>query len=520
MKKYTFFYLSIALTVGLFSGCRNFDELSENPNSPTTVPASLIFTKICNDLNENPWGGAHQYAQYWCLNYEYYGNQNYNWTSTNLNFNSLYDLQKMEKEAVAGGADANNNPYKAIGKFFKAYFFVNMTQRVGDIPMTEALKANEGITTPRYDDQKTIYVQSLKWLDEANDDLKALIASGNKTLTGDIYYNNDLSQWQKAINAYRLRVLISLSKREIEIDVKTQFAAILGNNSKYPLFSSNADNLAFTYNSVVNKYPTNPDNFGFNATRYNMADTYIGSLTQLKDPRVFMAAEPADSLLKKGSKPSDFTAYQGAPTGESLADMSFKVTKELYSYINRYRYYSSYTAEKNTIIGYIEQCFNIAEGINRGWIAGNAADYYNKGITASMQFYGIKDGTNTFYYLPKGKKLGEYVPYNVSFNLQDYLTTDAVKYKGNNADGLKQILIQKYLGFFQNSGWEAFYNQRRTGVPTFHVGPGNTNGQKIPLRWQYPNSERVVNSANWKAALQKQFNSLNDDINSAMWIIK
>lgn len=508
------------MLIGIFTGCQNFDELSENPNNPTSVPASLIFTKICNDLNENPWSAAHQYAQFWCLNYEYYGNQNYNWTTTNFNFNSLYDLQKMEQEAITGGADAANNPYKAIGKFFKAYYFVNMTQRVGDIPLTEALRAAEDIRTPKYDSQKSVYIQCLKWLDEANDDIKLLITKGDKTLAGDIYYGNDLSKWQKAVNAYRLRVLISLSKRESEIDIKAQFATILSNSAKYPLFVSNADNLSYGYNSVVNKYPANPDNFGFNATRYNMADTYIGTLTKLKDPRVFVVAEPADSLLKKGLKPSDYAAYQGAPTGESLADMSFKVTQELYSYINRNRYYSSYTAEKNTMIGYIEQCFNIAEGINRGWAAGNAEDFYTKGVTASIAFYNINDGANTFYYLPKGKKLGEYVAYTANFNLPNYLNSADVKYKGNNSDGLKQILTQKYLGFFQNSGWEAFYNQRRTGIPTFHVGPGNTNGQRIPLRWQYPSSERVVNSGNWKTALQNQFGNTNDDINSAMWLVK
>jgi Susd and RagB outer membrane lipoprotein len=95
-----------------------------------------------------------------------------------------------------------------------------------------------------------------------------------------------------------------------------------------------------------------------------------------------------------------------------------------------------------------------------------------------------------------------------------------VKYKGNNADGLKQILTQKYLGFFQQSGWEAFYNQHRTGVPNFSIGDGNTNGKQIPKRWQYPTSERTNNSDNWKAALNAQFGNANDDINAEMWRVK
>jgi hypothetical protein len=85
---------------------------------------------------------------------------------------------------------------------------------------------------------------------------------------------------------------------------------------------------------------------------------------------------------------------------------------------------------------------------------------------------------------------------------------------------LKQILTQKYLGFFQQSGWEAFYNQRRTGVPNFSVGDGNTNGKKIPKRWQYPTSERTNNTDNWKAALNAQFGNTNDDINADLWLTK
>jgi hypothetical protein len=96
-----------------------------------------------------------------------------------------------------------------------------------------------------------------------------------------------------------------------------------------------------------------------------------------------------------------------------------------------------------------------------------------------------------------------------------------VTYKGNNADGLKQILDQKYVSFFQNSGWEAFYNWRRTGFPTSFVTSGvglNAQG-KIPMRWQYPVDEITYNATNAKAAIQSQFNG-NDDIFSMMWLLK
>ena len=511
----------VALTI---SSCQDFDALSVNPNAPTSATASLIFNNVCADMYNvmgGPWGDPSKYAQMWCLNYEYYGNQNYNWTTTGLSYNTLNNVVKMEQEAVKNGAEALN-PYATMGKFFRAFFFINMTERVGDLPMTEALSADKSIFKPKYDTQKAIFVQSLKWLEEANNELQTLIEKGDKTLSGDIYYANDLKKWQKAVNSFRLRTLISVSKKEADTDlnIKARFADIVNNSTKNPIFSSPSEDLLYGYNNVFNKYPTNPDNFGFNATRWNMAETTIKPLTDMKDPRVFAIAEPADSLLRKGFTASDFESYIGANSGESLADMVTKVNLDLYSLVNRNRYYSGYQAEKYALIGYAEQCFNIAEGINRGWATGNAEDFYKKGLNASIASFGIADGKNTGYFLKKGSALGNYTAYSFTYNAATYYAQTAVKYAGNNATGLNQILLQKYLAFFQQSGWEAFYNQRRTGVPTFRVGAGNTNGQKIPKRWQYPTSERTNNTDNWKAALTTQFGSSNDDINTDLWLIK
>ena len=90
---------------------------------------------------------------------------------------------------------------------------------------------------------------------------------------------------------------------------------------------------------------------------------------------------------------------------------------------------------------------------------------------------------------------------------------------GAGTTGLNQILLQKYLAMYQNSGPEGYYNWRRTGVPTFHVGPGTGNSQRVALRFQYPSAERAVNKTNVEAAIVSQFGG-SDDINAKMWIIK
>lgn len=522
MKRYTQLLL-VALTLLTLAGCEKpFDQLEQDPNRPTSAPASLVFNGVLNDMYSIAGGGAwndfQRYNQFYDSNYNYYATNEYSWTSTGLYYTTLKNVVQMEQEAKRVGLP-DVNAYSALGKFFRAYFFEQMTKRLGDIPLTDALLGLDN-PTPRYNTQKEVYVQILRWLDEANTDLTALIAQSDNNLAGDIYLNNSLAKWQRVVNTYKLRVLISLSKKEADTDlnVKARFAEVLANPAKFPVMASMDDNLQYIYNNQYNKYNRSPDNFGQNATRENMAATYLGLLTSLKDPRTFVVAEPATAKVNAGIKPTDFAAFVGASSGEDLATMSSNANQGLYSFQNRRRYYSTYTAEPYIIIGYPELQFSIAEGINRGWATGNAETYYQNGIRASWGFYGLTEGANTVYFSADGG-YRVFNTYTVNVSFAEYYAQPAVKYAANTTTGLTQILTQKYLAFFQQSGLEAFYEQRRTGVPTFLVGPGTGNSGRIPLRWQYPATERSYNTANNQAAIASQYGG-NDDINAPMWLLK
>jgi len=496
MRKITILLMMFAIAL---SSCQKFADLEKDPNNPGDVPPSLIFTNVLYSTYYSPWSDIQRWNQFYCSNYAYYADQEYDWTTTSFNYTQLKNVDQMISEATRVGMAANN-PYAAISKYFKAYFFVDMSMRLGDIPMTDALKKLEN-TTPKYDTQKFVFKQALTWLDEANTDLQALIEKNDQSLSGDFMLSNNLKSWQKVVNSYRLRVLISLSKKESDKDlnIKGQFATIFNNPTKYPLISSLDENLKFTYNSSTDKYPLNQDNYGQTATRNNMSATYLNALASLKDPRTFIVADPAPAKLKAGLTAADYDAYIGASSGESLDDMSTKMLKGEYSAISKSKYYSSYTGEPCIQVGYSEVCFNIAEAINRGWITGNAEDYYVKGIQASWTFHGVTD---------------------VATKWPAYYAQSFVKLSTTSTTALTQILTQKYLAFFQNSGWEAYNNYRRTGVPAFLTGSGTANSGRIAKRWQYPSSERTTNATNYNAALTSQFGSATDDINSEMWIIK
>jgi hypothetical protein len=493
-------YLTILAVMLLVFSCTPFGDLTDDPNKATSVPPSMLLSEVLNVVNsisdEGPWRETQRDNQFWVISFDYYGDQDYNWGAANFRYNTLSTVIAMEKEAK--GLD-NQDKYEALAKFFKAYFYDYMSKRLGDIPLTEALQASSetAITKPKYDDQKSVYMAVLDLLEAANDQIiTAKTQVGTSAISGDFFFNGDLDKWQKTINAYHLRVLISLSKKNADLNIASKVNAIISNPSKYPLFSGISDNMMRTFSDEQgNRYELNPTSYGFSRNRNIIGATYLDLLKVNNDPRIYVVADPAPFFFK-ANDPLNLNAYVGAKTGDEQGQMQVDSDAGRYSYPSEKRYYSTFKGEPYIQIGYSEQEFNIAEAINRGWTTGNAETHYLNGIKGSMQFYGIAQA-----------------------DIDSFLTNSNVVYKGNTTMGLNQILTQKYVAFFNNSGIEAYCNFRRTGIPSFDIGPANKNGGKIPLRWKYPVSEFENNTTNVNAALGSQYSG-SDDINATMWIIK
>ncbi|MGC8750430.1 SusD/RagB family nutrient-binding outer membrane lipoprotein [Hydrotalea sp.] len=522
--------------VMLASCSKKIDALQADPNRPTNVPPGLILGNVLTAVagngsygtlgGLNSWNNVQNWNQYFCNNYDYYGNNIYSWTNGSFDpYLVLKNVVQMEHEATAKGAGAIN-PYESVGRFIRAYYFYNLTMLFGDVPVTQALLGS-GNPTPSYTPQQQVFAYVLNQLDTANTHFATLIANNDQSLLAsqDLFYQGNLARWQKAVNAFRLRVLVQLSNKanDATLNVPAQFANIVNNPSKYPIFTGQADDMAAQYDPTYLQYPFNPTNFGSIAQRNNMASTYVSALTSINDPRVFVTCEPAWALVGSDTlQPAQFQYFVGASTGLPLSIMYGNASANLYSFPNRKRYYSTFVGEPDVIIGYKEQCFNIAEGIERGWVSGNAENFYKTGITESMKFYGIDITQPGFiaYFLPPGKtSTTQVTPYPVNFNFNSYYAQSAVQLSTNPVTAIQQIVLQKYIAMFQNSGYEAYYNWRRTGVPAFQGGSGVGNNGVIPIRWAYPVSEQAQNAANWKAALQNQQFSA-DDLNQKMWLLK
>ncbi|HTR30652.1 MAG TPA: SusD/RagB family nutrient-binding outer membrane lipoprotein [Puia sp.] len=533
------FFLLIGLAAA--SCTKQIDSKQTNPNVPSSVPPQLILGTLLNDMAGNgpngslggtlSWGNVGDWDQYHCQNYDYYGDNIYRWAAGNASFDPYLVMQnekQMEAEAKSRGAAAVN-PYEAVGRFVKAFYYYNLTSLYGDVPLETALQGAVN-TTPTYTPQEKVFAYILSQLDSANTELASLIAANDNSLsaTQDIYYNGNLSNWQKAVNSFKLRVLVSLSTQSSDatLNVPSQFANIVNNPSTYPVFSSEADNLQFVFNpggtNTYSTYPFNPSNFGSIAGRFNMAATYVGALTNINDPRVFMTCDPAWALVTNVDSPAQYSFFVGASTGLDLGQMYSNASAGKYSFIGRYRYYSNFTGDPDVLVGYDEMCFNIAEGIERGWAPGNAETWYQKGITTNMAFYNINTGqqAQTAYFLPPGaNSVTQVAPYSFNFDWNAYYAQPAVKLSATTATAINQIVLQKYIVCFENSGYEGYYNWRRTGVPAFQGGSGVGNNGMVPLRWAYPIGEQTQNAKNWQAAISSQGFSA-DDLNQTMWLIK
>jgi hypothetical protein len=478
----------IGILILLGPACKKQDYYQTNPNNPTAGTPGLLLTNIeisvFNNFNLNQHFAARHLTYYVFLN----STVQYDWTRANsgssfYNFDNYNVLRQVNQMSAAAEKIGQVN-YLALAKFFRAVLFIQLTETYGDVPFTEALQATDGLITPKYDSQKSIYKAELQELEDANN----MFDESQPAITGDIIYSGSILKWKQLINAYRLRVLLHLSKKESDTDlnIKQQFATVLGDATKYPLMTSNDDNGQITY--TTSDVSNNNPNYLSNDLQsgVSLEKGFVNMLKELKDTRLFSFGDPVN-----GQTANVFSSYVGVDAGLTQTDQQNAGVSA--SRINK-RYIQSQTNEPHIFFGYAEQEFLVAEGISRGWVTGDAALHYNNGITASMEFYGITGSpVNTYLAQP-----------NVAYNV------------GN---AIPLIQTQKYIAFYMNSGWEAFFEQRRTGIPTLSVGPGTQNDGKVPKRWLYPQGELTNNPTNLNAAIQSQYGG-NDDTNAIMWVLQ
>ena len=214
----------------------------------------------------------------------------------------------------------------------------------------------------------------------------------------------------------------------------------------------------------------------------------------------------------KGIKDSEWDAYLSIDPSDSYSNISVLYGKGEFCLANL-RYTRVPEGEPLMRLSYAEQNFILAEGAVRGWISEDASTYYKKGIEASMNF--IADNTPDKEEYTHGRTITqEYI--------QEYLAQPVIQLSGDKEKDLEMILLQRYLASFLQHPYDAYYDYRRTGYPVLPINPNtnlNTEKNKIPTRWMYPEAEFSYNPDNANEAVQRQYNG-SDDVNKLMWILQ
>ena len=499
--------IGIFLCIGIFTGCSNFDEINTNPDTITKSSAAMQCTDVVL-ANLKFWSQAQAYlvpnafSKYIAYVNEIQMAQQYN-QITNGYFDNMTILPNIDKMVEYSTGTPTEYSYKGLAKFSRAYMFYPLTMEMGDIPYSEA---NQGLLnnyTPKYDAQKDVLIGILDELKEGD----AAFANGIKFDGDPTPYAGDPAKWRKASNAFALRILMSLSNKDSEdpsLNIKQRFADIV--NSGY-LMDESTGFLGLQYSSV-NMHPLSGTNDLF-TSRTLISSLLVDALKQLNDRRLFYFAEPAKQMLDAGKTESDFNAYVGPDVSRPYVELTNEYLQGQYSALNL-RYLKNPASEPRMLVTYAEQELILAEACIRGWITGNAEDYYKAGVKSALT---AQMNTDASY--------AHGMAINQSY-IDNYFTGEAA-FKTTKDEQLKQIWMQRYILNFMQDSEESYYEYRRNNYPEFPIDPATNlnlnNPNAMPVRWLYPTSETNYNRQNLIEALNNQYDGY-DEVNKLMWLLK
>ena len=220
MKKNKIIIVATILLLGFTTfSCKKYLDVNKNPNEPQTVTIDLALpgaqANIANALGFNfaVFGGM--WAQYWTQSpnsSEYRTVDSYTPAATDMDnsWSMLYSgaLQNLKFVETQAAAQQKYN-YSGIAKLLEAYTYQVLTDNFGDIPFSEALKINDGITSPKYDKQEAIYDGIIALAKDGLADINknSILTPGSD----DLIYNGNMDLWKAFGNTLLLKMYLRLS---------------------------------------------------------------------------------------------------------------------------------------------------------------------------------------------------------------------------------------------------------------------------------------------------------------------
>jgi hypothetical protein len=383
----------------------------------------------------------------------------------------------ISKCSATTGQDAGNQITKGVAEVLTAYNLALLTDAFGDVPWSEAcdltLPSPTTILQPKVDSQDSVYHAIFRYLDTAITDL----AGDDAGLAGslgsqDFIFSGDVSLWTKFAYGLKARYTMHLLYRS------TNRAADLNNIIKWAdlSFSSSAEDCKYAVYQGQGTAAASPfAQFYWDRDYFSVSQSFVDKLVARSDPRDSVLFMDAGWGLR-----TDPSTIYAAPNGSPIEKMD---EYDLSVYNVAFK-------TPTDLLSYHELQFLKAEAYARLSDLPNAWSSLKKAVTSciSTKINTLVNDVNTEQGLGSVGISDAQIQAYLNDSVQTFFTANA----------LKEIMVQKYLGFYGGEGeaLEAYNDYRRLqafGQESFIQLDNPKNKSKFPLRFCYGTSDVTAN---------------------------
>lgn len=525
MKRLSIYGLSLLLFCA--AGCTDkFDEINTDPTQASEGvwdPNYFLPNAQISYINLGYGSIIYQslMTQVLASTFYYYGNGDKYVNTQNSTsyqgsiFNTTYGVGRLlaEMRRLTEGKDQYTNLYN-VGRIMQVMNFQQGTDTYGDIPYTEAFKVKEGVQTPKYDTQQSIYAALLPELESAINGLDATKALPS----GDLFYGGDVAKWKKF--GYSLMLRLAMRMTKVDAAMAKTWAEKAAAGGTFASIDDNAKIIADANNANSSIYGVYQVADDYRELRFSK--TFIDALKTDSDPRLSAIAEvPAAGAAANANQAligSNAAAIQmGLPNGYDLIGGATDIknspgypgatgTGNDVAPLGKYSRprISVYLKKNGTlfVLTYPETELLLAEAKARGWnVSGTAADHYKNGVISGMTSLVQLDPTAEITTATA-----------TAYANAHPLTTSSLEASLKDINTQYWIVTGSMFNFMEN-----WHNWRRSGYPVLKSVnyPGNVTGATIPRRMIYLSTEIINNGTSYKDAVGRMTDG--DLLTSRVW---
>ena len=543
----------IACAVFVLVSCtKKFEEMNQNPFSPTGTTIEALFNGVVSSLQQSMNEQFYLQNEIWYPETELGALTSESWGNSQIGtanvwsdyYYMLANIRELENRFDAYDAEHGDtsvcDKVRAQLNIMKAYQTFKVTEIFGDMPYSQAGRiwenpSSQATMKPEWDTQESIYKTLLKELEWSRD---VLYADSVSTALGNDYYKlpydvllgNNYKQWAEFANSLILRHALRM------YDKDSEFATpLLVDAYHFPYTIINSSGGMATGGAIAlwpSLLGTNWDtNWSFREHKHlRMGETMWGLMSSTDDMdgsgifdyRAFIFFDTnhrTDSFPDGAWKPypqirtADTPTEGGSPYAQSRdASYTFKGPSCLFSPFNYYLTRDERYVPQ-ILVTYADVLFMKAEigarGIGGIILSGMDLDQMLfQGIYQSCIFWAhIPQNTSRWTYL-----YPQYTSFvgnldiwalgnNMASNVMNYALYMNPDFDGSNESYLTLIYQQRWLNLFRQP-WEAWALARRTMAT-----PTTINHAKLTsYRMEYPQTEIEYNYANYSAQLARMSN--------------